>query len=281
MATIYAEIGGRIDLQRHDHHRHHGRFQHPDRPLRIEREEELNLMITGGPDGDLGANQIQCYKGKICLIIDGGSVLFDPQGLDREELMKIAFMRHTPSRGPIPRFFRGKTRPQGFRVPIDAANVTLAGRHRWSRTAPSFTAISCPIRKTGKYIAEADIRAFIPCGGFKDTINQGQCPTVPRPVSRSCGSSSRAPTSFSTMARGGTIATPHRHQADQGYHGQQGRRVFSSSIAEVLTAFLLQEDYEAALHERYPATRWALIQRYPDAGGPVCPGRNPNADPYS
>ena len=28
--------------------------------------------ITGGPDGDLGANEIQCYKGRICLIIDGG-----------------------------------------------------------------------------------------------------------------------------------------------------------------------------------------------------------------
>ena len=80
------------------------------------REEDLNLMMTGGPDGDLGANQIQSYHGRICLLIDGGSILFDPQGLDREALMKIAFMRHSHP-GPIPGFFPAdKLSPQGFMV---------------------------------------------------------------------------------------------------------------------------------------------------------------------
>ena len=54
--------------------------------------------MTGGPDGDLGANQIQCYKGNICLIIDGGSVLFDPAGLDKKELVKLAFKRNSSPR---------------------------------------------------------------------------------------------------------------------------------------------------------------------------------------
>ena len=61
-------------------------------------EEETRLMMTGGPDGDLGANQIQSFRGRICLIVDGGSVLFDPAGLDRDELLKLAVARHTRPR---------------------------------------------------------------------------------------------------------------------------------------------------------------------------------------
>ncbi len=92
------------------------------------REEDLNLMITGGPDGDLGANQIQCYKGKICLIIDGGSILFDPQGLDREALMKIAFMRHTSPRANS-RFFPDKLWPPGVQGDDRRQKRPASGRH--------------------------------------------------------------------------------------------------------------------------------------------------------
>ena len=41
-------------------------------------ETDANLMMTGGPDGDLGGNQIQSFKGRIRLVVDGGSILFDP-----------------------------------------------------------------------------------------------------------------------------------------------------------------------------------------------------------
>ena len=137
--------------------------------------------MTGGPDGDLGANEIQCYKGKICLIIDGGSILFDPQGLDREALMKIAFMRHTSPRANTRHFPVEKLSPQGFMVPLAAKNVILpdgtlvedgALFHR------SF--LSDPDNR--RFISQADIRAFIPCGGFKDTVNRGNVKKFSLPV---------------------------------------------------------------------------------------------------
>ena len=129
-------------------------------------------MMTGGPDGDLGANQIQCYKGKICLIIDGGSVLFDPQGLDKEELMKLAFMRNSQPRINSLGFPAEKLSRQGFRVPIQAGNVTLPdGTLVQDGALFHRNFLSNPDNR--KYISQADIRAFIPCGGFKDTIHHG------------------------------------------------------------------------------------------------------------
>ncbi|HCY85545.1 MAG TPA: NADP-specific glutamate dehydrogenase GdhA, partial [Desulfobacteraceae bacterium] len=134
------------------------------------KEEELNLMMTGGPDGDLGANEIQCYKGKVCLVIDGGSILFDPDGLDRETLMKIGFMRHTAPRVNSLGYPVEKLGPRGFQVPLRGKDITLpdgtlvedgAVFHRNFITDPA----------NRKYIEQANIQAFIPCGGFKDTVN--------------------------------------------------------------------------------------------------------------
>lgn len=46
-------------------------------------EEECTKFITGGPDGDLGSNEIKMGKEKIVGIVDGSGVLYDPLGLDR------------------------------------------------------------------------------------------------------------------------------------------------------------------------------------------------------
>ena len=90
-----------------------------------DKEENLNFMMTGGPDGDLGSNQIQCYKGKICLLIDGGSILFDPNGLDKKELMKIAFMRHTSPRANSLLYPKGKLGKDGFMVLRLSKNINF------------------------------------------------------------------------------------------------------------------------------------------------------------
>ena len=42
--------------------------------------------MTGGPDGDLGSNEILMGKEKILGVVDGSGVLFDPEGLDKESL---------------------------------------------------------------------------------------------------------------------------------------------------------------------------------------------------
>lgn len=51
--------------------------------------------MTGGPDGDLGSNEIKMGKEKIIGIIDGSGVIFDPIGIDRTELLRLADERLT------------------------------------------------------------------------------------------------------------------------------------------------------------------------------------------
>ena len=207
-------------------------------------EEELNLMITGGPDGDLGANQIQCYKGKICLIIDGGSVLFDPEGLDKKELMKLAFMRNSSPRANSLLFPVAKLSKKGFMVPLGASNVTLpdgtivedgALFHRKFLSNPA-------LRKS---ISEANIRAFIPCGGFKDTVNQGNVRQFLDLFKELEFIVEGANVFFDDAARR-HIATQSSIKQIKDTTANKGG-VFSSSIAEVLTGFLLQDDYENRL----------------------------------
>lgn len=52
-------------------------------------EENCTKFITGGPDGDLGSNEILMGNEKIVGIVDGSGVLYDPLGLDKSSLMKL------------------------------------------------------------------------------------------------------------------------------------------------------------------------------------------------
>ncbi len=255
MAAIYAEIGGRIAISGMTTTSIMGSFRTLINHYN-EREEELNLMITGGPDGDLGANQIQCYKGKICLIIDGGSVLFDPLGLDREELMKLAFMRNSQPRINSLGFPAAKLSSQGFRVPIQAGNVTLPdGTLVQDGALFHRNFLADPANR--KYISQADIRAFIPCGGFKDTIHHGNVRQFLELFQELQFIVEGANVFFDDGARRHIARHSPIKQIKDTTANKGG--VFSSSIAEVLTAFLLQDDYEAKLLND-PVTRWALIK---------------------
>jgi glutamate dehydrogenase len=255
METIYREIGGRIRTCGMTTTGVMGAFR-----TLIEhygsREEDLNLMMTGGPDGDLGANQIQCYKGRICLVIDGGSVLFDPQGLDREALMQIAFARHTAPRANSLQFPLGKLSAQGFRVPFGAKNVRLPdGTLVEDGALFHRNFLSDPEHR--RFVEQADIRAFIPCGGFKDTVNRGNVRSFLSIFQELRFIVEGANVFFDDAARRHIAThTGIRHIKDT--TANKGG-VFSSSVAEVLTAFLLGEDYETVLIED-AATRGALIR---------------------
>lgn len=207
-------------------------------------EQELNLMITGGPDGDLGANEIQCYKGKICLVVDGGSILFDPEGLDKKELMKIAFRRNSSPRQNSTSFPMEKLSKNGFIVPLTARNISLpdgtvigdgALFHR------TFLANS----ENRKYIRQANIEAFIPCGGFKDTINQNNVKEFLNNFQELKFIVEGANVFFDDIARR-YIATKTKIKQIKDSTANKGG-VFSSSIAEVLTGFLFQDQYEEKL----------------------------------
>jgi glutamate dehydrogenase len=208
------------------------------------KEEELNLMITGGPDGDLGANEIQCYKGKICLVIDGGSVLFDPLGLDKKELMKIAFMRNSAPRANSLSYPLDRLSAQGFMVPLRAKNITLPDGTVVEDGALFHRTFLANLNNR-KFISEANIEAFIPCGGFKDTINQGNVKQFTGLFQELKFIVEGANVFFDDVARRHiATATKIKHIKDS--TANKGG-VFSSSIAEVLTAFLFQDQYEEKL----------------------------------
>ncbi|MFV0439337.1 MAG: NAD-glutamate dehydrogenase domain-containing protein [Desulfopila sp.] len=222
---------------------------------RQQAEEDLNLMITGGPDGDLGANEIQCFKGKICLVIDGGSILFDPAGLDRRELMKLAFMRNSDPRANSIAFPLEKLGPKGFRVPLKGRNVTL----------PDGTMVEdgALFHKTflyngdnRRYIEEAGITAFIPCGGFKDTIHQGNVKPFLELFKELKFIVEGANVFFDDVARRHIALSTDILQIKDSTANKGG--VFSSSVSEVLTAFLLENQYEKQLLDNV-GNRWSLI----------------------
>ncbi|ACN13471.1 GdhA2 [Desulforapulum autotrophicum HRM2] len=255
MDEIYDAIGGRIETSGMTttgimssfraliHHSGH-------------REEDLNLMMTGGPDGDLGANVIQCYKGNICLIVDGGSILFDPDGLDKRELIKIAFMRHTSPRANSLAYPVEKLSAQGFRVPVSAKNITLPdGTFVEEGTLFHRTFLYDPANR--KRISQAKVRAFIPCGGFKDTIHHGNVKLFVSMFKDLEFIVEGANVFFDNAARRYIAAQTAIRQIKDSTANKGG--VFSSSIAEVLTAFLLGDDYEKKLLND-TTTRWALIR---------------------
>ncbi len=220
------------------------------------REEDLNLMMTGGPDGDLGANEIQSYQGNICLVMDGGSILFDPDGLDKKELMKIAFMRHSSPRINSLGYPADKLGPSGFQVPLKGKHITLpdgtfiedgAMFHRTFLTDPA----------NRKYIEKADIQAFIPCGGFKDTINHGNVRQFAANFKELRFIVEGANVFFDDASRRYIAGSTDILQIKDSSANKGG--VFSSAVAEVLTAFLFGNEYEKRLLED-KATRWALIR---------------------
>lgn len=220
------------------------------------KEEDLNLAITGGPDGDLGSNEILTYKGKICLIIDGGSILYDPSGLDRRELQKLAFFRSSSPRLNSLSFPVKKLSAKGFMVPLRGKNITLpdgtlieegAVFHRNFLTSPT----------SRKYIKAANIEAMIPCGGFKDTINLGNVADFLTNFAELRFIVEGANVFFSDGARRHIRAESSILHIKDSSANKGG--VFSSSIAEVLTAFLLGSDYDKMLLNN-KENRWHLVR---------------------
>jgi len=220
------------------------------------REEELDLMITGGPDGDLGANQIQSYKGRICLVIDSGAVLFDPDGLDRQALMRLAVSRHTRPRLNAAHFPVASLGPRGFLVRRTDRNVTLPDGTLVEDGAFFHSHVLSAPESQG-FLRQARVRAFVPCGGLKDTINFANVRAFLRNFPDLRLIVEGANVFFDDSARE-IIAreSPILHIKDS--TANKGG-VTSSSLAEVLTAFLLGEDYERLLVDD-AANRYRLVR---------------------
>jgi len=121
------------------------------------KEKNIVKVQTGGPDGDLGSNEILISRDRTSCVIDGSGVLFDPDGLDRAELKRLAKKRRMADN-----FNKAKLGPGGFFVHINDQNVTL----------PDGTAVNNGLNFRNTFHLNPMLRAdlFIPCGGRPNSI---------------------------------------------------------------------------------------------------------------
>mgnify|MGYP002383962726 CR=1 FL=1 len=122
------------------------------------KEEECTKIQTGGPDGDLGSNEILISKDKTTAVIDGMGVAYDPAGLNRDELTRLAKARVT-----IDNFNRSLIGPGGFLVTVNDVDITL----------PSGEKVESGVQFRNDFhlhpLATADL--FVPCGGRPESVN--------------------------------------------------------------------------------------------------------------
>lgn len=121
-------------------------------------EKEVTKVQTGGPDGDLGSNEILLSSDKTIAVIDGSGVGYDPKGLDREELRRLARARQM-----ISHFDRSRLSPEGYLVLVDDRNVRLP--------SGEVVADGVAFRNRAHLNYSADL--FVPCGGRPDSIQIG------------------------------------------------------------------------------------------------------------
>lgn len=118
----------------------------------------VRKMQTGGPDGDLGSNEILLGNEKWTAIVDGSGVLADPHGLDKDELIRLA-----KKRAMIIEYDLTKLSKDGYRVLCDDSNVKLPnGEVIGNGTTFRNT---YHLRDTGM------TDAFVPCGGRPESID--------------------------------------------------------------------------------------------------------------
>jgi len=122
------------------------------------KEKNVTKLQTGGPDGDLGSNEILMSCDKTIGVVDGSGVIYDPAGINREELSRLAHLRKM-----IIDFDLTKLGPGGFRVLVTDKEVTLPH----GELVPSgFT-----FRNEFHLHPMVSADLFVPCGGRPESVN--------------------------------------------------------------------------------------------------------------
>ncbi|KAJ1911607.1 NAD-dependent glutamate dehydrogenase [Tieghemiomyces parasiticus] len=122
------------------------------------KEDQVTKVQTGGPDGDLGSNEIKISHDKTLAVVDGSGVLYDPVGIDRTELTRLATARRM-----ISDFDVAKLSAQGFRVLVDEYRVKL----------PNGTVVPDGFTFRNEFHLNPLCRAqfFVPCGGRPESVD--------------------------------------------------------------------------------------------------------------
>jgi glutamate dehydrogenase len=121
-------------------------------------ESAVTKVQTGGPDGDLGSNEILLSKEKTVAIVDGSGVLYDPNGLNRDELVRLA-----TERVMVEEFDRALLSEGGFMVLVNDENISL----------PDGEVVLNGVEFRNEFhlhrLCTADL--FVPCGGRPEAVN--------------------------------------------------------------------------------------------------------------
>jgi len=122
-----------------------------------EDESAITKFQTGGPDGDLGSNEVLVSKDKTIAVVDGSGVLYDPKGINRTELTRLA-----KKRAMVKEFSRSFLGNGGFLVTVDEINVRLPDGSEWRNGAQ--------LRDTFHLSKYATADLFVPCGGRPNSV---------------------------------------------------------------------------------------------------------------
>jgi glutamate dehydrogenase len=170
--------------------------------------------------------------------------------------MKIAFQRNSAPRQNSLAYDDAKLGPHGFKIRLSDKNITLPDGS-FVEDGSMFHRTFLSSRNNRRFIQQANISAFIPCGGLKDTINSVNVKDFVEVFQELRFIVEGANVFFDDASRRYIANHTSIKQIKDSTANKGG--VFSSSIAEVLTAFLLQDDYEESLLND-TTTRWALIR---------------------
>lgn len=120
-------------------------------------EENISKFMTGGPDGDLGSNEILISKDKTIAVVDGSGVLYDPEGINRQELTRLA-----KGRVMTREFDRSKLSARGFFVDVQSSDIVL----------PNGEQVGSGLMFRNNFhlnkLSTADV--FVPCGGRPESV---------------------------------------------------------------------------------------------------------------
>eukprot|EP00732_Lithocolla_globosa_P000355 Lithocolla_globosa_v1_NODE_101_length_6343_cov_18.219454.p1 type:complete len:1015 gc:universal NODE_101_length_6343_cov_18.219454:3103-59(-) len=137
-------------------------------------EKNCTKMQTGGPDGDLGSNEILISNDQTVGIIDGSGVIFDPKGLDRKELTRLAKQRKMISHFDIENSPLDQSSPAGFRVLVDDDCVELPKHYGDKKIIERCLEFRNLFHLNP--ICSADF--FVPCGGRPEAVNSSNVHTM-------------------------------------------------------------------------------------------------------
>jgi glutamate dehydrogenase len=121
-------------------------------------ESLVTKLQTGGPDGDLGSNEILLSKDKTIGIVDGSGVIYDPIGINREELHRLVDTRST-----VNNFNKSLLSKEGFKVLVGDRDILL----------PNGEQVQSGLQFRNNFhlnpISSADL--FVPCGGRPESVS--------------------------------------------------------------------------------------------------------------